>query len=209
MRRTAWRTAVANVRRRPRLLVAQRVLRLMPFRPVDIGRLLFLRLDGVPRVSPALLRGCGTVRRATLDDLDGLVRLQHSAAVLQERFARGDWCAVAVVNQRIVGYEWFCEQAVHHETAWGLSIPIPSGFVYAYDAYIDPRFRNTGLWLRFKAYLGDWMGATDKRGVLTFVEDGNLPSLRTHLRFGFRPANTVLAMKILGMSLFRSDSVLG
>ena len=59
------------------------------------------------------------------------------------------------------------------------------------------------MWLRFKAHLADWMIATGKRGVLTFVEDGNLPSLRTHLRFGFRPAETVLAMKVIGLRFFR------
>ena len=42
------------------------------------------------------------------------------------------------------------------------------------------------------------VGASGKRGVLTFVDYGNLPSLRTHLRFGFKPATTVLAMKVLG-----------
>ena len=42
------------------------------------------------------------------------------------------------------------------------------------------------------------MVASGKRGVLTFVDYGNLPSLRTHLRFGFKPAATVLALKVLG-----------
>jgi hypothetical protein len=42
------------------------------------------------------------------------------------------------------------------------------------------------------------MVASGKHGVLTFVDYGNLPSLRTHLRFGFKPATTVLAMKVLG-----------
>jgi hypothetical protein len=42
------------------------------------------------------------------------------------------------------------------------------------------------------------MVASGKRGVLTFVDYGNLPSLRTHLRFGFKPATTVLALKVLG-----------
>src|SRR5439155_5745082 len=92
------------------------------------------------------------------------------------------------------------------ETAWGLPIPIPAGFVYAYDGYVDPAHRNSGVWLRFKAHLAEWMIATGKRGVLTFVEDGNLPSLRTHLRFGFRPAETVLAVNVMGVKFFRTSS---
>lgn len=207
MRRTTWRDAVAKARRTPGLLIAQKMLRRMPFKPVDFGTLCFLRLDGVPRVPRALLRGCGTVRRATRDDLPGLVQLQDKPGVFQERFASGDRCVAALVNERIVGYEWFCEQPMHLETAWGLPITIPLGFVYVYDAYIDPAYRNTGVWLRFKAYLSDWMTATGKLGVLTFVEDGNLPSLRTHLRFGFRRAETVLAMRVMGLRLFRRLSM--
>jgi GNAT superfamily N-acetyltransferase len=116
---------------------------------------------------------------------------------------------VALVDQQIVGYEWFCEQALHQETAWGLPITIPDGFVYAYDAYVNPAFRNSGVWLRFKAYLGDWMSETGKLGVLTFVESGNLPSLNTHLRFGFRPAERVLAVKIMGLKVFRTLRTVG
>ncbi len=95
---------------------------------------------------------------------------------------------------------------MHHETAWGYPIAIPRGLVYVYDAHIDAAHRNSGVWLRFKAYLRDWMIATGKRGVLTFVEDGNLSSLRTHLRFGFTPTETVLAVKVFGVSRFRKVS---
>ena len=75
-------------------------------------------------------------------------------------------------------------------------------FVYAYDAYIDPAYRNTGVWLRFKAYLAEWMGAR-QAGVLTFVDYGNLASLRTHLRFGFEPSSTVFAVKAFGRTFFK------
>jgi len=206
MRRTLLRDVIGTLRRTPLLSVAQKLLRRVPFRPVDFSRLCFLSFEGEPRVPVALLRGSGTVRRATPDDFDSLARLQGKASVFQQRFANGDWCVVAVVNGRIVGYEWFCEQAIHHETDWGLPIPIPVGFVYAYDAYIDPAHRNTGVWLRFKAHLSDWMTTTGKVGVLTFVEDGNLPSLRTHLRFGFKPAQTVLVARVLGLRLFQKVS---
>ena len=198
------RDVIGKIRRTPLLLLLQKVLRHVPFQPVNFGRLYFMRFDGAPRVPPALLRGRCTVRAATTDDLQGLAQFQGKAGEFQKRFANGDRCVVALVNDRIVGYEWFCEQAVHDESAWGLPIPIPSGFVYAYDAYIDPAHRNTGVWLRFKAHLSEWMIAAGKVGVLTFVEDGNLPSLRTHLRFGFRPAETVLVVKVLGLKFFRT-----
>ena len=65
---------VATLGRTPPLLLTQKVVRRLPFRPVDIGKLCFLRLNRVPIVPPAMLRGSADVRRATPDDLDALPR---------------------------------------------------------------------------------------------------------------------------------------
>ena len=197
--------AIAKLRRMPALVVFRKMAHVMPFTPVDATKLCFLQLDGVPRVSPALLRGRGAVRRGTVADLDDLTALQDKRAVFESRFISGDHCVVAVANGRIVGYEWFCEQPVHREGEWDYPIQIPSGSVYAYDAYIDPSYRNGGLWLRFKAYLSEWMAAHGKHAVITFVEHGNVASWRTHLRFGFVPTFTVLAVRIFGRTFFKVE----
>jgi len=189
---------LVELRHTPSLLLAQKILRRVPFRPVDVGKLCFLRLDKIPHIAPGLLRGPGVVRTATLDDLDALVAVRDQRDVFRARFANGDRCAVAEVGGQIVGYEWFSDHDVHEETAWGYRIVIPPGYVYAYDAFIDPRYRNSGIWLRFKAYLADLMPETGHVGVLTFIDYGNWPSLRTHLRFGFKPDTEVLVIKILG-----------
>ena len=197
---------LAALRRTPSLLLAQKVLRRVPFRPIDVGKLCFLRLERVPQIAPALLRGPGLVRAATVDDLEALVALRNDRDVFADRFAEGDRCAVAEVAGRIVGYEWFCDRDTHEETAWGYRIVIPAGYVYAYDAFIEPRYRNSGIWPRFKAYLGDLMRETGHVGVLTFVDYGNWPSLRTHLRFGFKPDTDVFVIKILGKLVSRAQS---
>ena len=194
---------VAELRHTPPLLLLQKVLRRVPLKPVDIGKLRFLRLDGVPRIQSGMLRGPGTVRRGTQDDLEALVGLRDQRSVFLKRFADGDHCVVAEVSDRMVGYEWFCDQPVHQETAWGYRIVIPAGFVYAYDAYIDPAYRNSGIWLRFKAYLGDLLQEGGHVGVLTFIDEGNAPSLRTHLRFGFTPEADVFVLKVLGALITR------
>jgi hypothetical protein len=199
-----WKRAVAVVRRTPPLLLVQSVLRRVPFKPIDIGKLCFLRLDRIPSVPAGMIRGAAAVRTATPDDLPALVRLQDKAQTFRERFNRGDRCVIATVGAMVVGYEWFADGGAHLESTWGFLIAIPRDFVYAYDAYIDPAHRNTGVWLRFKQHLSQWMTATGKRGVLTFVDYGNWASLRTHLRFGFQPAETVLACKVMGFKLFRT-----
>jgi GNAT superfamily N-acetyltransferase len=199
-----WSGRVTSLRHTPFLLLVQKTLRQVPLKPVDVGKLCFLRLDRVPDVPRPWLRGPGIARRGTPADLAGLVQLRDQEATFLERFAAGDRCVVAEVNGRIVGYEWFCDRAVHRDEAWGYQIAIPAGFFYAYDAYIDPAFRNAGLWLRFKAYLGDLMTASGKRGVLTFVDYGNWPSFKAHVRFGFKPDTTVLAVKVLRWTFSRN-----
>ena len=200
---------IKSLARTPPLLLAQMLVRRIPLRPIDVGKLCFLQLNSVPQVPAAMLRGDADVRFASVDDLDALGRLRDHKPLFRRRFADGDRCVIAIIDGRVVGYEWFSDGAVHHETGWGYRIAIPGGYVYAYDAYIEPAYRNTGLWLRFKAHLADWMAARGKHGVLTFVDYGNWPSLRTHLRFGFRPTESVLALRIVSLRLFRKVRAIG
>jgi GNAT superfamily N-acetyltransferase len=202
-------STVGKLRRMPALTVFRKVAHLVPFRPFDAAKLCFLRYDGVPRVPPALLRGRGIVRRGTPADVDALTALQHKRSIFASRFAAGDHCMVAVADGRIVGYEWLCERPIHLEGEWLYPIRIPPGCVYAYDAYIDPAFRNGGVWLRFKAYLGEWMTVRGMRAVITFVEHGNAASWRTHLRFGFVPTMTVRAVRVCGRTFFRTTILSG
>ena len=195
---------IGKLRRMPALTVFRKLAHLIPFQPIDAAQLCFLRFEGVPRVSPAMLRGRGVVRCGTPADLDGLTALQNKKAIFAARFAAGDHCLVAVAEGRIVGYEWLCDQPLHLEGEWHYPIQIPPGCVYAYDAYIDPAFRNGGVWLRFKSYLGEWMAARGRRAVITFVERGNVASWRTHLRFGFVPAMTVTAVRVCGRVFFHT-----
>jgi len=201
MTTAALRRKTAMLARTPPLLIAQKLLRRVPFRPIDVGKLCLLTYDGVPRVPPPLLRGPATVREATRSDLDALAGLCDRRDAFAARFAAGDRCVIAEVDGRAVGFEWFCDADVHHETGWGYDIDVPAGYVYAYDAFIDRAYRNTGVWLKFKAYLAGLMLRTGKRGVLTFVDYGNWASHRTHLRFGFRPFDTVLVVKLFGRSI--------
>jgi GNAT superfamily N-acetyltransferase len=198
---------VNRLRRTPLLVMLQMLLRLIPFRPVEIGKLCFLRFDGIPRVPKGMLRGPAQVRLATEADVPGLTRLQDRRSAFLSRFAHGDLCVVAMIGSLIVGYEWFSEAAEHVEAVWGLTIAVPRNFVYAYDGYVDAAYRNSGIWLRFKGFLGEWMSARGKSGVLTFVDYGNFASLNTHRRFGFVPSSTVFAVKAFGRTFFKQRNL--
>ena len=198
---------VAKVARRdlPAVTAMQWALQRLPFAPIRFGILCFLQLDCIPQVPAAWLRGPGVVRAATRDDLDALVACQPKRQTFVDRFANDDHCVVAMIGDRIVGYEWFSDRPTHREGNHGYVIHIPRGFVYNYDAYIDPRYRNCGFWIRFKAYQADLMSRIGRGRVLTFVEYGNWASLRAHLRFGFTPLREVVALRVLGMTLFKEQ----
>ena len=187
------------------MLAIQWLLRHIPRAPVQLGILCFLQLEGVPEVRHSWLRGPGVVRAGSPADLDALANCRGTRALYEGRFAAGDRCVVAVLEGRIVGYEWFSEGPVHREGSHGYLIEIPRGAVYAYDAYIEPGLRNSGVWLRFKAYEGALMQEIGKSRLLTFVDYGNWPSLNAHMRFGFKPQKRVLALRVLGLSLFREQ----
>jgi L-amino acid N-acyltransferase YncA len=194
---------VKKLLRLPPLAMFHKVARLIPLRPLDAGRLCFLTFTGIPRVAPQMLRGRVSVREGTPGDVAALTALEGKRAVFESRFARGDRCVVAIADGRVVGYEWFSDRPVHHEAEWNYGIAVPPDAVYAYDAYIAPTHRNSGVWLRFKAHLAEWMAMHGKREVITFIDEGNVASWNTHVRFGFRPADTVLAIRVLGVHVFR------
>ncbi len=49
--------------------IVQKAVRHIPFRPLDVGKLCFLRFEGVPHIAPSMLRGRATVRRGTSADI--------------------------------------------------------------------------------------------------------------------------------------------
>jgi len=137
------------------------------------------------------------VRQGLAADLDGLTLLgQSSREEFSRRMAAGDHCAVAVAGDRIVGYEWYSTRAYHMAEPFHYGISVPSDSIYAFDAHIVPEYRVRGVWLSLKKYLACLMRDLQRSRVLTYVEDGNLLSLRTHLRFGFKPYKKVFVVHV-------------
>lgn len=173
----------------------------VPMQAVMVNRLHLLRLEGIPQVPEGSLRGPARIRAGRPEDIDRLVRCQDQHDTFLERFASRDHCAVAVVNGEIVGYEWFSTQRRHLVPPFKYAIDVPPGSVYAYDAYILPKYRLCGIWLGFKSHLADLMRGLSSNRVLTYVEYGNDLSLRTHLRFGFVHFKTATVVRALGVRM--------
>jgi hypothetical protein len=206
----AFVTRARQLRRRPLLLHVRSLLQWIPFTPVDVNYLYFLEYLGLPPRHPGLLRGRAEVRQGTLEDLEGLTQCQDRRALFVNRFKANDHCAVAVIDGRIVGYQWFCDRPLYVEERYGCTIEIPRDAIYEYDIFILPEHRLAGLWFKFHClYLRDLMGRLHRQRVIGMVDHGSRLSMNTHLRFGFTPFRRVVVIKIFGKSICLAKALPG
>jgi hypothetical protein len=195
-------TRARQLRRRPLLLNVRSLLQRIPFKPLDVNCLYFLEYRGLPPQHPGSLRGRAEVRRGTLEDLEGLTRCQDKRRAFLNRFKANDHCAVAVLDGRIVGYQWFCDRPLYVEERYGCGIEVPRDTVYEYDIFIVPEHRLGGLWFKFHClYLRELMGRLQRQRVVGMVDYGSRLSMNTHLRFGFTLFRRVVVIQILGASI--------
>jgi hypothetical protein len=190
------------LRSRPFLLNVRSVLHRIPFKPLEINCLYFLEYVGIPPSHSTFLRGRAEIRRGTLEDLDGLTQCQDKRRTFLSRFEANDHCAVAVIDGRIVGYQWFCARPRYVEERYACPIEIPPDAIYEYDIYIVPEHRLGGLWFKFHClYLRELMERLQRKRVIGMVDFGMRLAMNTHLRFGFTLARRVVVIQIFGKSI--------
>jgi hypothetical protein len=208
--RKLWSPLRARVRQwrgRPLLVHLRTLLDRIPFKPFDINVLYFLEHAGIPALHANFLRGRAEVRRGTVEDLDGLTKCQNSRREFLNRFRSQDHCAVAVVDGRIVGYQWFCHRPVYSEERYAYEIAIPPDAVYEYDIFILPEYRLAGLWFKFHCvYLRELLHGLQRQRIIGMVDYGNRLSMNTHLRFGFKLVRVVCVVKIFGKAFCLRES---
>ncbi len=204
--RTHWSSLAWRARRlyrRPLLVNLESLLQLVPFRPLELNCLYLLEYEGIPPRQASLLRGPAEVRTATVLDLEGLTACQNRRRAFLDRFRAGDHCVVAVVDGRIVAYQWFCVRPFYKEERYGYELEVPSDAIYEYDVFILLEYRLAGIWFKFHClYLKDLMERLHRRRIIGMVDYGNRLAMNTHLRFGFRIFRRVFVIRLFGRSIF-------
>jgi hypothetical protein len=199
-----------QVRRRPLLVNLRSLLERIPFQPLDINCLYFLEYSSVPPQHANFLRGRVEVRTATLEDLDGLTTCKPTPRIFRQRFKANDTCAVAVLDGRIIGYQWICTKPVYVEERYAYRIEVPPDTIYTYDIYIVPEHRLAGIWFKFYSlYLREMMQRLHRQKIIGMVDYGNRLAMNTHLRFGFKLFRSVFIIKVFRKSLFRARTLRG
>jgi len=177
---------INKIREKSPLQLFQAVLRTLHIRFVDFGILYFMSFDQLPNPDERS-RFNGRIRLAGAEDIPALLEVRNKEAMFRQRFAEGDFCLLAENEQgRVVGFEWFSIKPQHFETKYRFKINIPKDTVYVYDALILPEYRIRGIWPLFKSNLHQFMTDHQRLRIMTFIEQDNALSFKTHFRYGFR-----------------------
>jgi len=184
----ATRSLIAQLRLNSPLWFLQRVFDRVPGRPLKLRMLYFFKYTGDHRsaLSP---RFPGDIRWGTRDDLPGIIKCagHGKEALFRRRLEDGDKCLVAINERGITaGYGWLSVGSRHVEDRTGCVFDFPDGSIYAYDFYIHPRFRLTGLWVGFMQLILDSPHYNPEAGLHCFISYGNTASLKPHIRYGFK-----------------------
>lgn len=188
---------------RPLFLVLQSVLQRIPFQPIQFAHFEVLRLEAGTRQPAVCDNGENLLREATPRDIEGLVRCLDKRDVYARRFAAGDSCIVCIMEGRIIGYEWLCANTYHIEEQSGYKLPIPDDALYAYDAYVSPEYRRSGIWLRVQEDIRRRLEQWGRKSIMAMVEYGNNVSRKAHRSYGYSPVQIVWYMRMLWFKVSR------
>lgn len=173
------------------------------FGSIQVRKFYLLEFAGLPNIIKT--RGAGLVRKGLVSDIPEMANLDYygKQGIFVDRFSSGDHCVAAVANGNIIGYEWFSCNLSHREERYLYTIPVPDNAIYAYDAFLVPAYRGSGVWIKFKKYLGELMRAQARRRIITLIDAENRLSLNTHIRFGFTACSSIVLIKVFNTRYFR------
>jgi len=150
-----------------------------------------------------------TLRAAGPEDLSALADVVGKpAAEFRRRFEEGDLCFIAEAGGAVVSVEWVRLRKYRLEEVDYAFDPGPRG-LFLYDAFTAPEWRLRGLHVNVLQHVVEWAPARGVEDVFCHITHGNDLSLRTHLRFGFRVAQYITQVRLLGVGGHRIKVVYG
>ena len=192
-----------NLINQPPFLIFMDLLSIIPGRPFQLSKFFVLELS---EPSVTTINGIGAVRKGTMNDVSEMCTLENKRDVFINRFHAGEFCAVAVYDNEIIGYEWFSDKAMHLEDRLKYRLQIPEDSIYAYDAFIRPKNRRGGTWSLITEYMRDQARGLGRRNIISMVDYGNDRSLKAHLHFGYVIIREVLCVRLFSKVYFRENN---
>jgi hypothetical protein len=203
MNYSQFRNTVSRNLKNPPFVILQTILGKIPGEPVNVSQFYLVQFRNTHQQRNLPPRGRGHVRSARPEDAYEMGQFENKHEIFLRRFAAKEHGVVAIVDGKIVAYEWLSDKPFHIEERHLYKINIPPNAFYAYDAHILPEYRMSGLWLKLKLYAFDLMGKLGRDTVISFINQENRLSMNTHLRFGFVPFRKVYGARFFRKAIFR------
>lgn len=191
----------------PPFVILQTILGKLSFGFVDVSQFYLVQFRNTHQQRNLPHRGRGHVRAARPEDAYEMGQFENKHEIFLRRLAAKEHGAVAIVDGKIVAYEWLSDKPFHFEERHLYTITIPPNALYVYDAYILPEYRMNGIWLKLKLYSFDLMGKLGRDTVISFINQENRLSMNTHLRFGFVPFRRVYGARFFRKAIFREIAI--
>jgi len=153
---------------------------------LDFGRITFFKRDlGLDVPHPSAADGFA-IRRAGAADLDRLSRQRHPerpAALLVERFRRGDLCFLAAGSDHALAHtRWVTSKGARVQEL-GLDLIVQPGWAYMYDGYTTPTYRGQGVDGAMRWFIFQSLRAEGCKAIYSYVRHDNPVAMRAAQRW--------------------------
>ena len=183
------------------LHIAERTLISMRLWPrVSVSYERFYELTAAPRQFRGLrdLR----IRLGTHDDTPAITALDGTPGWrIAERFVRGDLAYVGEHDGRLLAHSWFHRGPEPFDEDRP-SLPrwdVPADAFWSYNAFTVPEARASGVFVKlFQTALRELIVDRGAARVRCRVKAANAASISLHVRFGFAPLGTLIALSVPG-----------
>src|SRR5438046_5921952 len=116
-----------------------------------------------------------------------------SRQFVNDALARGDRCYAIRDGDALAAYTWYSTSTTPIGIP-NLGVSCGGGYVYVYKAFTHPRYRGQRLHAIGKTQALARYRARGYKGLVSYVDAGNLESLKSCFRMGCRPFGAVLVL---------------
>lgn len=115
---------------------------------------------------------------------------------LQGAFRRGDECVGVLDGPTLISYGWYSRRPTAIDD--DLVLHFDPTYVYMYKGFTHPKYRGRHLSDLVMAFALEEYTKKGSKGLVSFAESHNLPSLKALYGMGCKDLGTIYAIKLFG-----------
>ena len=120
------------------------------------------------------------------------------APFIDTSIERGDWCYLFRSGNNIASYGWYASQTC--PVLDNVSLHFSSHYVYMFKGFTAPEHRGQRLHAYGMAHALEEAIKNGYKGLVSYIEADNAPSLKSSLRLGYDIFGTCFLFRIFGKS---------